>query len=317
MLNEFKHSDHHDWDDPKITRCCPEPPPPPPNPPSSDCCYVNWNWELTEVNWKLKEINNELAHAQKHLTVVTTRYNRLKQWHDELSTANELAFKICRQLEVIEAQLENICKNCCFTVRAVEILYCMIREFYLTCDYIVEKWDRLMNCIKCLNNPALTTTQGIGLYLTTYGTALTTVVNTRTTLIPLVMTAVDQSIKLHREICDIYGYEKLIEHWQETLRCGIPCGKEGTVAISEPLVGTLPPNAPSGKDVGEAFCLEPILHFPICNDWYFKEIEGLYEAEKEELRILTHDVNELTKKQLALTAVQQSLVKALKEVTPS
>src|SRR5579872_7199412 len=165
MLNEFRHSNHHhDWDEEKVKRCCPEPPPQP-NPPGSDCCYNTWEWELKKVNWELKEVTNELTHVQKHLAVVTTRYNRLKQWHEELSTANELAFKICRQLEVIEAQLVNICKNTRFTFKAIEILYCMIREFYCTVDILQEKYDCLMNCIKCLNNPALTTTQGIGKYL--------------------------------------------------------------------------------------------------------------------------------------------------------
>lgn len=316
MFNEFKHTDHCDWDRSKIDRCCPEPPPPPCNPPSSDCCYETWDGELKRVTRELKEVTLELTHVQKHLTVVTTRYNRLKQWYDELKSANDLAFKICRQLEIIEAQLVNICKNTCFTVKAVEILYCMLREFYCTVDCLQGKYDCLINCIKCLNNPSLTLTQGIGKYLSDYGTTLTAVIQTRNTLIPLVMTAIDNSIKLHRGICDHHGYKKLILHWQETLHCGIPCSEEGHASGASPLTATLPVRASDAPE-GEAFCLDPILHFPICNDHYYREIETLYEIEKEEVAILTRESNELTKKQLALTAVQQSLVKALKEVTPS
>ena len=178
MLNEFRHECRPRWDIEKIHRCCPEPPPshePPCNP---DCCYDVWTWELCQVNIKLKDIGCELADAQKHLAIVTTRYNRLKIWHDELTKANELSFTICRQLKLIECQLESICKNTCFAVHAVEILYCMIREFYYTVDCLQEKYDCLMNCIKCLNIPSLNTTSGIGKVLSDYGTALTAVIHT-------------------------------------------------------------------------------------------------------------------------------------------
>jgi len=122
MINEFKYTEQREYDDSKILKCCPEPKPNPSDPPSSDCCYNTWQAELDVVNWELKEVTNELTHAKKHLTLVTTRYTRLKLWDEELSSANELAFAVCRQLEIIEAQLVNICKNTQFTVKGVEIL---------------------------------------------------------------------------------------------------------------------------------------------------------------------------------------------------
>lgn len=315
MLNEFNHRRSHDWDHGKIARCCPEPPPTQGNPPSSDCCYETWEWELTKVNRELKDVTSELTHVQKHLAVATTRYNRLKLWHDELTSANELTFKICRQLEIIEAQLANICRNTCYAVKTIEILYCMVKEFYWIVDELQVKYDRIMNCIKCLNNTALTPTVGIGKVLTDYGTALTAVVATRTALVTLLMSAVDSSIKLEWELCDEYGYKKLINHWQETLHCGIPCGGDDDGVKAVPITATIPVRAQ--EQASEVFCLEPIFSFPLCNDPYYKMIWELYEIEKEEVTNLTREVNELSKKQLALTAAQQSLVKALKEVTPS
>lgn len=314
MLNEFRHECSPRWDIEKIHRCCPEPPPTHPEPPCNpDCCYDVWNWELNKVNIQLKDIASELADAQKHLTVVTTRYNRLKTWHDELTTANELSFKICRQLKLIEGQLESICKNTCFTVKAVEILYCMIREFYYTVDCLQEKYDCLMNCIKCLNIPTLNTTSGIGQVLSNYGTALTAVTGTRAALVALMMQVVAGALKLHDELCDECGYQLLIRHCRESLHCGIPCGEgEGH---PHPAPGFQPPAPP--QPGAEEFCLSPMLHFPLCNDPYYHLIADLYIDEKKELDLITEQVNELTKEQVALTAIQQSLVKALKEVTPS
>jgi hypothetical protein len=316
MLNEFRHECRPRWDIDKIHRCCPEPPPthePPCNP---DCCWDVWNWELINVNIELKDVGYELADAQKHLTVVTTRYNRLKTWHDELTAANELSFKICRQLDLIEDQLESICKNTCFTVNAVEILYCMIREFYYTVDELQEKYDCIMNCIKCLNIPALNTTSGIGKVLTDYGTALTAVIQTRAAMIALIMTIVDGALKLHDELCDECGYQLLIRHCMESLHCGVPCGRDEEEKEEPrrlPLRGAVVRPEPEAEE----FCLAPMLQFPICNDPYYRLIAELYMEEKKEVDELTKRVNELTKRQLALQAIQQSLTKALKEVTPA
>jgi hypothetical protein len=135
------------------------------------------------------------------------------------------------------------------------------------------------------------------------------------------MAAVDGAIKLHREICDRYGYRKLILLWEELFHCGVPCEEEGHHhPHPEPLVqrgrntGEEVPTVGVGAE--ESLCLEPIFHFPICNDHYYKEILVLYEEEKKEVHELTRESNELTKEQVALTAKQQSLVKALKEVNP-
>jgi hypothetical protein len=315
MINEFKYTESREYDDSKILKCCPDPKPNPNDPPSSDCCYNNWQAELDIVNSELTVVTKELTHAQKHLTIVTTRYNRLKTWSDELSSANDLAFAVCRQLEIIEAQLVNTCKNTQFTVKGVEILYCMVREFFITIDQLQAKYDSLQSCIKCLNNPALTATTGIGKVLADYGTALTAVLATRDALIVLVMSALDSAVVLHRQICDQYGYKRLIRIYQDTLACGVAC-EDGPVI--RPLeakperAGSIP-----GGPVTEPFCLEPILEFPICNQHYFREIQQLSDAERREVRELTNEVKELTKQQLALQAIQQSLQNALKEVNPA
>jgi hypothetical protein len=347
MLIEFRRDCHHHWDEEKIRKCCPEPKPVCPDPPSSDCCFDIWTWELHEVNIKLKDVDYQLNDEQKHLTVVETRYTRLKTWHEELTKASDLAMALCKQLEIVEGQLSSICKNACFTVKAVEVLYCMIREFYYMLDQLQERYDHIMHCIKCMNNPNLTTTQGIGKVLTDYGTALNNVVQTRTALIPLIMKAVDGAVKLHEELCDDCGYRELIAQCIASLHCGIPCGKdeddEGrdhdrplkTVAVADWRgVGREEDDDEDddkghgeehdeehddehGEEHGEDYCLSPMLTFPICNDPYTTLIWELYELEKIELHALRKIVADLTKEKANLTAVQQSLTKALKAVTPS
>lgn len=323
MLNEFLHECKPHWDIDKIHRCCPEPhhhhPEPPCNP---DCCYDTWNYELTDVTLQLNLVTKELTDTTKHLEVLTTRYKRLKGWREELTDANELVDKICFQLRLIEGLLGALCENTCFTVKAVKTLYCMIREFYYTIDYLQGKYDRIMNCIKCLNLPALTTTSGIGLQLSNYGTALTTVIQTRTALVTLIMQVVEGSILLYEEICDECGYRQLIHDCLGGLHCGEECIKEEKHP-DEPVKELPPPHhGPNPPEPGEppvipgVFCLSPMLTFPICNDDYTGLITQLTQAEEKDVRHFTDEVNRLTKRQQALTAVQASLQKALKEVAP-
>jgi len=313
MINVLEYTK---WDDSQLHKCCPDPKPNPPDPPSSDCCFNSWQGDLTSINLELTEVNKELAHVQKHLAIATIRYTRLKTWNDELTTANDLAINMCHKLEIIEAQLINICVKTDSTIKGVEILYCMVRDFYQTLDILQEKYDYLQNCIKCLGNSALTPTQGIGKCLADYGALLTAVLATRDGLIQLMMMAMDSSISLHRQLCDPYGYKKLIRVWQDTLACGIPC-EEGTLYSPGASRQPSPPPADKNQPEPDPFCLEPILRFPICNERYYRDIHEWYEIEKKVVKDLNHEVKELTKRQVNLQASQQSLQNALKEVTPS
>jgi hypothetical protein len=310
MLNELKYPDKLELDQSKLEKCCPPAKPAPPSPPDSDCCYNTWQGDLNQINSDLTAVTKELTFVQRHLTVANERLTRLKTWNDELVTANELALSICRQLEVIESRLSNICKNTDFTTEGIRVLICMIREFYIVVDELQIRYDRLVNCIKCLNNPALSMTQGIGQCLGNYGTALTAVVATRDGLVQLVMEAYSASVGLHEEICDDHGYKRLIAIWQGTLGCRIPCD-EGPWGPAEPRQASIPPNMP------DPYWLDPILRFPLCNETYVHDINRWYKEEKELVKALNLDVTRLSKRQMHLQSVQQSLVNALKEVSPS
>jgi hypothetical protein len=308
MLTIYEYQGKKKWDEDFCRDCCDHSKPTPCDPPGSDCCYDTWKAELAGVTWEYNHVTKELQHVQKYLDVITARTTRLKTWFDELYNANELARKICYQLEIIEAQVINICINTKFTVKAIEILYCMIREFYVEVDCLVTKYECLMNCIKCLNCSAITPTQGIGKVLTDYGTALTALVNTRDNLLKMVMAALALAEQLHWEICDNCGFKRLIVEWQETLHCGVPCE-----AIPTDWPGDEEPEGPCAEEE----CLFPILEFPLCNTEYYGKIDRLYKADKKKMNELTEKKQKLTKRQMALAAAQQSLQTALKEADPA
>ena len=292
--------------------CCPPPHEPKQPPPSQDpdCCYNTWQYELENVNLRLDETNNFLTYVGKDLAAATDRLNRLTVWNTELVTANELAFKICEQLEIIEAQLIVVCRNTESTKRGIEVLICMIREFYMTVDELKVRYDRLIICIKMLNNPALTLLQGIGKCVSDFGAALDLVTAARDTLIQQVMVAYSSIVGLHQQICDEHGYKKLISVWQDTLGCRIPC-EEGIWGVD--------PNNTNAKQAitPDAYCLDPVLRLPICHGNYAHEIGELFKAEKRQVKTLTDLQTSLTKDKNHLTTVKTGLTNAIKEVQPS
>lgn len=311
MLQQFITLEKIELDE-LVVPCCPPPPHPTQPPPAQDpdCCYNSWQHRLNSIGRDLDEVNSELLYVTNHLTVATDRLNRLTAWNTELVTANELAIKICHQLELIDAQLVVICRNTRFSKDGIEILICMVREFFGTVDVLQGKYDRLINCIKCLNNPALTLTQGIGKCLSDFGTALAAVVAIRDVLIQQVMAVYSVAVGLTRQICDGYGYKRLIGIWQKMLGCGIPC-EEGTWGIDPAQRGNKPVNMP------DPYCMDPMLELPICNEGYVFEINKLYREEKRLVKELTDRQTELIKQKNHLTSIQTGLKNAIKEVQPS
>ena len=298
-------------DESKIA-CCP-PPHEPRQPPAAqdpDCCYNTWQHELDNVNSRLEEVNNHLTHLGKHLAVANDRLNRLTTWNTELNTANDLAVKVCQQLEIIEAQLIVVCRNTDSTIRGIEILICMIREFFVTVDELKVRYDRLIVCIKCLNNQALTLTQGIGKCISDFGAALDLVTATRDALIQQVMVAYSSAVGIHQQICDEHGYKKLISIWQDTLGCRDRC-EEGIWGFDPRRSGTKEATMP------DAYCLDPVLRLPICHEAYAYEISELLREEKQQVKNLTEQQTSLTKDKNHLTTVQTGLTNAIKEVQPS
>lgn len=304
MLSIYQQKGTKKWDEDYFCDCCEHSKPTPPNPPGSDCCYNTWNRELKGVTWEYNAVTKELTHVTDYLQLVTTRTTRLKTWFDELYGANELARKICHQLEIIEAQVINICINTEFTIKGIKILYCMIREFYVEVDCLLQRYNCIINCIKCLNNPNISLTVGIGKALSDYGTALNNLIATRDNLLTLVMAAFALAEQLHWEICDSCGFKRLISEWEETLRCGINCKP---IPIDHGPIEVEPP-------CSEMECLFPILEFPLCDTDYYIRIDQLYKEDKKLMEELTIRKQKLTKRQLALAAAQQSLTNALKEV---
>lgn len=318
MLTIHTYKNLEDGWETKIKECCDKENPDDPR--GCDCCYDTWQDELKEVKLKYSESEEKAKQIKDELTIVVDRRDRLKNWYDELTKANDLARKICDQLELLLTHAEKVSTNTSLAVKAIKVLYCMIRDFFMQVDLIKTKYDRLQNCIKCLNNPALAPGVGIMKCLEEYGKKLDAVIAARDELIKMLMAVIKIACRINKNIQEDFGFITVITEWKTAFNCDITC--DDTTDPCPPTTEQKFKNL--GLDVKQeetASCLgdckiEPILQFPICKDPYYKCVEDQYKADKDAADKLSKDLLEETKKKESLLACKQSLEAAIKEVDP-
>lgn len=316
MLTEHNYPKLPDNWDSKIKECCDKEDSEDPR--GCDCCYDTWQDELKVVKVTYGESEERAKQLKDELAIVTDRRDKLKTWHDELTKANDLARKICDQLEVFSIQVNKISTNTDLAVQAIKTLYCMIRDFYMQIDLIKIKYDRLMNCIKCLNNPALGQGMGIMKCLEEYGKKMDILIGTRDELIKMMMAVIKIACRINKNITEDFGLSTVIDEWQTAFNCSVSCDGEGDPCAP---TGSKDHKKSEGVHVHDESCLgacslDPILQFPICKDPYYKCLDDQYQLDKKDAENLAKDLLTENKKKEALLACKTSLELAIKEVDP-
>jgi hypothetical protein len=322
MLTKYIYKPLGDKWDEKIKDCCAQPDPDIPK--GSDCCYDTWTEELKEVNKAYKKAEEEAKQKSAEFTYVSGRRDQFKKWYDELTKANELEQAICDQLDILYGQAEKVGRNTQYTVDALKILFCMVRDYYLQLDLLKEKYDALISCIQCLNNPLLASGTGLMKIFEDYGKKLEAAQAGRDDLIKMVMAALALAEKIDlniaeddNEACPDYGLLSVVSNWQATLNCSENCGGGTGEAPAKKKTAAKQGLQESNDDCATDDCeLKPMLYLPICNDEYYAKIWDKYDKDKKEAEELAKALLDLNKKKESLLACQQSLNAAIKEVNP-
>ncbi len=316
MLTEHIYQKLPDTWDEKIKECCNKEDPS--DPQGCDCCYDTWQGELKDVLTKYSQTEEKAKQLKDQLAVVTDRRDRLKTWYDELTKANDLARMICDQLEIFACQVDKVSTNTDLAVKAIKTLYCMIRDFFMEIDLIKTKYDRLLNCIKCLNNPALAPGQGIMKCLEDYGKKLDILIATRDELIKMLMAAIKIACRINKNIAVDFGLATVISEWQTAFNCSVSCDDNGDpCAPTGNKVHSKGAAAPAQPDSCLGACdMVPIMQFPICKDPYYTCVDEQYKADKKKAEDLAKELLTENKKKESLLACKTSLESAIKEVDP-
>lgn len=332
-----------DWDKDTILECCQTNNP---DQPCTDCCYDSWENELIKVNPAYNAVVELTTQLQNKFDFITSRRDRYKTWMDELNKAELLARDICYQLKLIAVQSDKIWYNTCEAEKAIEILFCMIRDIYMQIDEIKALYDSLQNCITRNNDPALGKGQGILKYLDDYKSKLDATVKTRDDIIKNIVLAVQLATLIRNGIsthdcpngtdspfnpCDpdltpcatvgdvvYYGFKTVICEWYNAFACDTPC--------SDTPENCPPPSATSQTQQGETTSttdcnpdciLIPTFDFPICNNSFKAEVQSWVDTDNATLATLLVQLNEAKMKQQSLLACKISLDLAIKAVDPA
>jgi hypothetical protein len=307
------------------------------DPTCTDCCYDKWQDELKEVIQNFKREEEKAIQAKKKFEFASEKSQRYKTWLDELNKAEELARQICYQLDIIASQSDKIWYSSVQAVKAIEILFCMLRDFYMQVDCIKKRYDILWTCINSNNDPSLQSKdKGLLKCLTEYYKKLEEVIKTRDDIIKAIIDAVKISNLIRNSIstqdcpkdydpcgdkkpcnCNAtngdvyYGFKTILCEWYCDFECDEPCVQASNPkAVATPIQNS---PVPTGSDLCAVDCeLEPVFEFPFCNNPYKNELEDCYEKAKE----AAENLMKANKSKEALLACKQSLEKAIAEVDP-
>ena len=305
--------------EPKIKECCAPDKNPPEPPGSGDCCYDGWKKDFNRIDAEYNSADKLVTYLTDRLSHLQTQRDMWKTWKDELDKACDASKKICGQLDMLLHHCSRVSRNAGLTKRSVNLLYCMLRDFYMQIDLLKKKYDYLTNCIKCINNPALADGVGIMVLIADYGKKLDAVIQTRDNLIGLVASAIGIANNLNKNIGHHghpFGLIAVLKEWKRAFNCGGK-GEEEDNGKKRYESGRPEFYKPEGEieDIG----LEPMLRFPICESRYYRKIEDRYKEDNRDFTELTEDLTKETKHRDNLKALRDGLTSVMSDpnVDPS
>ena len=349
-IHKYQHLDK-DWDKDKIVDCC-KTKTADDNQPCDVCCYDTWSDEVKQVSKRLKAKQEKSAQLQKKLEFITWRRDKFKTWLTELETAQKMAQDICRQLELIAEHSNKIWSNSFLAVKAIQVLFCMIRDFFMQLEYLKTRYDLLQKCIEKNNDPSLVKGQGILKYVDEYGVKLDAIIKTRDEIIKAAVDAVRLSNLLRNNIstrewpfpyvpCETkynpcskehchppcpdphsshvyYGFKTIICEWYRIFNCEECCFEDDNPVLPNHNQQVSPSHTPARKDgYCDDSCHLETFTFPICNNDYKNCIKEKFDKDDKAVKKLSEHLKEVNKAKEALQACKTSLDAAIKAVDPA
>ena len=284
------------------------------DPKGCDCCYDNWNDELKNKRDEFGRKSEAANQAKDKLAFSKGRRDGFKKWRDDLTTLDEQSREICDQFSLIISQVSKICSASGCTVKAVEILFCMLRDFYAQLDKIKKKYEDLQTCIKKLDKSILVPGQGFMKCLETYYGKLDILITTREDIIKQIMDIIKMANLVHEDVCTPFGLSCILEEWQ----CRLNCEGKG-VETPEPCKDVAADNkdmACPGDDKYLSCDIIPQITFPIAAHGYTAWVNCRYDKAVVQVTADSDEYLNASKEKEAIAASIASLTDAVAITNP-
>jgi len=304
-----------EWDE-RVKACCDPKKKSETSSPSGDCCYDTWTEEYEEVVFLYNQSERRVAKVTDELAYMTGQRDMWKTWYDELTRVDDSSRKICHQLEIILHHVHRIGKNTHLTVKALNTLYCMIRDFYMQLDHLKIKYTEFLNCLRSINNPELNTGVGIRPLIDDYGKKLDIVIGTRDAVLTALVALIDAAGRINKNIDHFYGLKTLLKEWKKIFNCEESCAGDRKAGYMD-RYGTFHKKEKKEEDEFEHVTLNPALRFPICNSYYYQEVGEMYHLDQMEVDRKSAELLEETKERDKYKAWKDGLDAVIKSVNPA
>lgn len=281
-----------------------------------DCCYDSWSDQLKKKQDEFGRKSEEAIQAKAKLDFSKGRRDGFKKWQDGLLQLDEQSKDICSQFSLIISQVNKICSNSGYTVKAVEILFCMIRDFYSQLDKINAKYESVQNCIKYLDKSIMVPGQGFMKCLESYKASLDVVLKTKEDIIRQIMDIIRLANMVHEDVCTPFGLACILEEWQCRLNCEgddeQPCDpcKEKNDDKQGP---GQTPGTPCGYDSCE---IMPQFTFPVASNSYTQWVINRYKKSVDEVNTDSQNYLNASKDKEAIASCISSLKDAVTITDP-
>ena len=259
-------------------------------------CIKKWESDLRKATNALVKKQAELNKAQKKYENAQTWDKKLESLFKDLKQTDERSANVLEEIGVLSSILEKVCENTACVKEVVEILYCMIKEFYECTDQLKQKLTNIKREIECLNDPGLNASTSIVIKC-----------------IEDLCAKIDEAIKSQQELI-----KKLIEVVKCTCElyeslCGEDCSLSTIIVDLETLFSQGPgeANAECKTDSCNAN-LQPKPTMPLNCDPFYKQINDQTKNAEKELEEAKKEYSDLRKERDKLLSLKNSLAEAIK-----
>lgn len=269
---------------------------------TADTCVEKWKDKKDVAKRDLDEIIAEAEQAKKALEYAVAWESKLKWYFGNIEKTAELSDNLRRELSVMIAQVERVCKNAECTVEALKCLYCQVQNVYTeSATSLVAILELLQKCIKCITDPALVRDKGITKAISDLEIKVKELDALYLDSIKKVIEALKCALVLFHSICEDHVRDE--DYETDSLHSeleGLYDRLAGNKVVSDAL-----------ECVATSQKLEPIPSFPLKQDQYYTSVVDQFANAQAATGTARDEYDRLKKEKEGLQACYNSLVDAI------
>ena len=290
-------------------------------------CIGKWKDEKDKAKRVLDEAIATVQAESDALKYALEWEGKLKSYFDSIYKSAEAADKLARQIKGFKAQVGLVCINAECTTQALEQLFCQVKEIFEPCvRELTTVMDRVIECLRCITDPALVRDEGILKVLQEFYLKLRELAAMQVDCLKLIIEALKCANILYYAICPATGDKATEEEYRcdslrdelnamcEMLGVSIKDDVDDAHCDDDPITKALSCallSVDCKDDASPSLELVPVPKFPLTEDLYYTNTECQYQKAQEDKNAKKENLDKAKKEKEGAQACYDSLVRAI------